>query len=269
MNYSIVHNDEFSARLSMNSVIRLRGSAVRALTKNASPSSVKVGKLVGGITSTRSYERNVMDHHASTSALQTVTEANLSSDQIRGRNPLHAIRGVLFLFGQAISCLINTPKHRVSSTAAINYELGRSRMVAGSEGGKRIIASCSSLDVPHCEEAINAPHRDDRLREDDLYEFGKGCIWSHSNNGSELISYSDNHTNTISTSEGQSPEVYLPGLVIHIVPVKKGTSPMQKAVMTRRKNKSYKALIADRRDFMDLVVTPRMFLDHLPWRYMS
>ncbi|GJM92180.1 hypothetical protein PR202_ga08619 [Eleusine coracana subsp. coracana] len=262
---SIVHNDEFSARLSMNSVIRLRGSAIRALSKDTSLSSAKVGKLVGGITVARSYERNAIDHHASTGALQTISEANLSSDEIHGRNPMHTIRGGLFLFGQVISCLINTPKHRVSSTAAINYELGRSRMVAASDGRKCTVPSRNVLDVSHCGEVINA-QRDDQLREDDLYECGEGYRSDPSNNGSELISSSNNRIGTTSSSEGQSPEVYLPGLVIHIVPVKKGTSPMQKTVMTRHKNKSYKALIADRKDFMDLVVTPRMFLDHLPWR---
>ena len=71
---------------------------------------------------------------------------------------------------------------------------------------------------------------------------------------------------TINLSEGQSPEVYLPGLIVHIVPVKNGTYPLQKTLVTRHKNKSYKAVIANRQDFMDLVVTPRMFLDHLPWR---
>ncbi|KAK3162737.1 hypothetical protein QOZ80_1BG0093140 [Eleusine coracana subsp. coracana] len=264
---SIIHNDEFSARLSMNSVIRLRGSAIRALSKETSLSSAKVGKLVGGITVARSYERNAIDHHASTGALQTVSEANLSSDEIHGRNPMHTIRGGLFLFGQAISCLINTPKHRVSSTAAINYELGRSRVVAASDGRKCTVPSRNLLDVLHCGEAINA-QRDDQFREHGLYECGKGYRSASSNNGSELISSSNDRIGTTSSSEGQSPEVYLPGLVIHIVPVKKGTSPMQKTVMTRHKNKSYKALIADRKDFMDLVVTPRMFLDHLPWRYI-
>jgi hypothetical protein len=62
--------------------------------------------------------------------------------------------------------------------------------------------------------------------------------------------------------------VYIPGLIVHIVPVKNGTSPLRKTLLNRHKNKSYKAFIANRRDFMDLAVTPRMFLDHLPWRYI-
>ncbi|XP_062207788.1 uncharacterized protein LOC133909388 isoform X2 [Phragmites australis] len=262
---SIVHNDEFSARLSMNSVIRLRGSAIRALTKDTSPNSAKVDKLVGGLMSIRTYNKNAIDHCASVGALQTVSEAKLSNDQIHGRNPMHTIRGGLFLFVQAISCLINTPKHQISSTATINYELDRSRMIAVSDGGKCMVASRDFLDASHCGEANNA-HRDGQFREDDLYEYDRGYRSPHSNNGTGLTPTSNEHISTISSSEGQMPEVYLPGLVIHIVPVQKGTSPLQKTAVTRYKNKSYKAFLANRRDFMDLVVTPRMFLDHLPWR---
>jgi hypothetical protein len=250
----------------MNSVIRLRSSAVTALSKGASPNSTKFGKLVGGIMSARTDDKNALDHCASAGALQTVSEAERSNDQTHGRNPMHTIRGGLFLFGQAISCLINTPKHRVSSTAAINYELGRSRMTTVSDGRKSMVAYRGFMDVSHCGEG-NA-HVDSQFREDDLYECGGAYRSPHSNDGPGLMSASDDHMITISSSEGQSPEVYLPGLVVHVVPVKKGASPLQKTIVTRQKNKSYKAFIACRKDFMDLVVTPRMFLDHLPWRYV-
>lgn len=96
-------------------------------------------------------------------------------------------------------------------------------MVAASDSGKSMVASRSFLDVSQCGEAINA-HRNDQLRQDDLYESGKGYRSAHSNSGSELVSSSNDCISTISSSEGQSPEVYLPGLVIHIVPVKNDTS---------------------------------------------
>jgi hypothetical protein len=124
----------------MNSVIRLRSLAVKALSKT-SPNSAKVGKLVGGIMNARTDEENAIEHCASIGALQTASEPKLSNDQMRGRNPMHTIRGGLFLFGKAISCLVNTPKYRISSTAAINYELGRSRMTTASDGGKCIVVS--------------------------------------------------------------------------------------------------------------------------------
>jgi hypothetical protein len=250
----------------MNSVIRLRSSAVKALSKGTSPNSAKVGKLVGGIMSAQTDDKDALDHCASADALQTVSEAELSNDQAHGRNPVHTIKGGLFLFGQAISCLINTPKHRVNSTAAINYELGRSRITTVSDGRKSVVASCGFMDVSHRGEGN--PHINSHFLEDGLCECGGGHISPHSNDGPGLTSASDGCIITISSSEGQSPEVYLPGLVVHVVPVKKGASPLQNTIVTRQKNKSYKALIARRRDFMDLVVTHHMFLDHLPWRYV-
>lgn len=249
----------------MNSVIRLRSSAVTALSKGNSRNSAKVGKIVGGIMSARTDNKNALDHCTSAGALQTVSEAERSNDQMHGRNPMHTIRGGLFLFGQAISCLINTPKHRVSSTAAINYELGRSRTTTVSDGRKSMVASRGFMDVSHCGEG-NA-HIDSQFREDDLYECVGAYRSPRSNDDPGLMSASDVRIITINSSEGQSPEVYLPGLVVHVVPVKKGASPLQKT--TRQKNKSYKAFIACREDFMDIVVTPRMFLDHLPWRYVQ
>ncbi|KAL5229241.1 hypothetical protein ABZP36_017506 [Zizania latifolia] len=263
---SIVHNDEFSARLSMNSIIRLRAAAIRALSKDASPNSAKVGKLVGGIVRTKAYDGNVVDHCESNGAIQIVNEAKISNNQIHGNNLIHTIRGGVFLFGQAISCLVNTPKYRVSSTAAINYELGRSRTSVVGDGEKYMAGSCSVLDVPHSGEASN--YGNGNFPEDDLNKCSREYRLPRSNDDIEL-SFTPNDLTTISLSEGQSSEVYLPGLIIHTVPIKNGTSPFQKTPVTccrSRKNKSYKALIANRQDFMDLVVTPRMFLDHLPWR---
>ncbi|VAH66848.1 unnamed protein product [Triticum turgidum subsp. durum] len=264
---SIVHNDEFSSRLSMNSVIRLRGAAIKALSKDTSPNSTKVGKLVGGFTSNKRHdEQHAVVRCASSGALQTVSDAKQSNDQIHGKSVMHTVRGGVFLFGQAISCLVNTPKHRISSTAVINYELGRSRTTLTYNGENLTVASRGVLDGAPSEEPSDA-YRHDKFPEAGLDESGSSFRLPHSNNGAELSSAPD-HTCTISLSEGQSPDVYLPGLIIHIVPIKNGTSPLRKTLVTRHKNKSYKAFIANRQDFMDLVVTPRMFLDHLPWRYI-
>jgi hypothetical protein len=172
----------------------------------------------------------------------------------------------VFLFGQAISCLINTSKHRISSSRAVNYELGRSRTTLTKNGEELTVASRGVLDVTHSGEPGDA-YIDAKFPEVDLDDSVSSHQLPHSNNGSELSSAPNAHMCTASLSEGQSPEVYIPGLIIHVVPIKNGASPLRKTLMTRHKDKSYKAFIANRHDFMDLVVTPRMFLDHLPWRY--
>ena len=65
---------------------------------------------------------------------------------------------------------------------------------------------------------------------------------------------------------GDLPEMFLPGLVIHIVPQKNSiNSPSCSSLITN--SWSYKAYIANKETFKDIVVSPSMFLDHLPWRY--
>lgn len=60
------------------------------------------------------------------------------------------------------------------------------------------------------------------------------------------------------------PEVFLPGLVIHIRPQKNGFQMPWRT--THEESSKYKAFIADRESFKDIIVSPSMFLDHLPWR---
>lgn len=67
------------------------------------------------------------------------------------------------------------------------------------------------------------------------------------------------------TSSQDPPEMYLPGVIIHIVTETKsslwigwgGHAP------------THKAYIANRESFKDIIVSPSMFLDHFPWRYCN
>ena len=65
------------------------------------------------------------------------------------------------------------------------------------------------------------------------------------------------------------PEMFVPGLVIHIVPVKEHVHhPLLKRFSIWEEDCSYKAYIAKRESFKDIIVSPSMFLDHLPCRYL-
>lgn len=73
-----------------------------------------------------------------------------------------------------------------------------------------------------------------------------------------------------SVSASDPPEMYLPGLVIHIVPQPSNFNmPMWKGWGVQEKTQCHKAYIADRESFKDMIVSPSMFLDHLPWRYQN
>lgn len=76
---------------------------------------------------------------------------------------------------------------------------------------------------------------------------------------------------SVPTSENQSaddpPEMYLPGFVIHIVPDKKRPqTDLKRSWRTMERERCYRAYIANRESFNDIIVSPSMFLDHLPWR---
>ncbi|EFJ11321.1 hypothetical protein SELMODRAFT_126601, partial [Selaginella moellendorffii] len=60
-------------------------------------------------------------------------------------------------------------------------------------------------------------------------------------------------------------ELVMPGLVIHLVRVPDEAPGASSSWFARRK-KQHRAILRDRDDFRDLVVSPSMFLDHMPWR---
>lgn len=68
-------------------------------------------------------------------------------------------------------------------------------------------------------------------------------------------------------SSADLPEMFLPGLVIHIVPQKNSFQMSLWKRLRTREEYTYKAYIANREAFKDIIVSPSMFLDHLPWRY--
>lgn len=78
----------------------------------------------------------------------------------------------------------------------------------------------------------------------------------------------------VPSSENKSslsiPELYLPGLVIHIVPQKDGLhKPLWKLWKSWERRCRFRAYVAKREAFKDIIVSPYMFLDHLPWRYLN
>lgn len=69
-------------------------------------------------------------------------------------------------------------------------------------------------------------------------------------------------------SSGDPTELYLPGLVIHMVPQPRIVhKSLWNGCGFQERKRCHKAYIADRENFKDIVVSPSMFLDHLPWRY--
>lgn len=77
----------------------------------------------------------------------------------------------------------------------------------------------------------------------------------------------DTVPNSENPSANDPPEMYLPGFVIHVVLEQKRPQTDLKTSWRQERGKCYRAYIANRESFKDIIVSPSMFLDHLPWRY--
>ncbi|KNA18371.1 hypothetical protein SOVF_071440 [Spinacia oleracea] len=72
---------------------------------------------------------------------------------------------------------------------------------------------------------------------------------------------------SVRRSPGDPPELYLPGLVIHLIKRQRTTTfPLFKGWGAQGTEPPYRAVIADRQNFKEILISPNMFLDHLPWR---
>jgi len=72
---------------------------------------------------------------------------------------------------------------------------------------------------------------------------------------------------TESRAADDPPEVFLPGLVIHLIRLHRGIKlPLWKHDGAREEKPPYRAILADRENFKEILISPNMFLDHLPWR---
>uniref|UniRef100_A0A803NA71 Fungal lipase-like domain-containing protein n=1 Tax=Chenopodium quinoa TaxID=63459 RepID=A0A803NA71_CHEQI len=72
---------------------------------------------------------------------------------------------------------------------------------------------------------------------------------------------------SVRRSPGDPPELFLPGLVIHLIRRQRGINiPLLKGWGAQESEPPYRAIIADRQNFKEILISPYMFLDHLPWR---
>uniref|UniRef100_A0A2P2Q7S9 Uncharacterized protein LOC105107673 isoform X1 n=1 Tax=Rhizophora mucronata TaxID=61149 RepID=A0A2P2Q7S9_RHIMU len=183
---SIIHDNEFSARLSVGSVLRLRAAAIVALSRDSKPDTALIFRLAHRFL-------------------------YLSKYQIGGKNQVDQ-----------------------SYTTLNQSDVG-----------------CGDGDI------------DDENIENPFYN--KDAIVN------PLPDPVSQFLETVPTSEngspGDPPELFLPGLVLHIVPQQRNMSlPLWKGWRFQDRAQGYKAYVANRKHFKHIVVSPNMFLDHLPWK---
>ncbi|CAN6483272.1 unnamed protein product [Victoria cruziana] len=223
---SIIYNDEFSARLSICSVLRLRAAAIAALAQDSSANSATICKLARRIMRTKqSYETE--EKEIFSSPYTGNLPAGDGSQTYRRRQYKYAVEG-------------NEPAQGILIQENAIVDISTSE-------------KCADF----FDENFFGPNHDSRAcpgAANDLFSSG------------DLVQISDGETST-QPSKQEPQEVFLPGLIIHIIPESRKTLlALCKSWKGHGEDANIRAYIASRETFKDLVVSPYMFLDHLPWR---
>lgn len=216
---SVILNNEFSARLSVASIMRLRAAAIDALSQDCIARSAIVS----------------LAHHY----------FFLNGFNARDNKMLKEVSDFT---------LLSKVEGRTTQTMRQAHQYGR---------GEEDLESCWEAIGKEDSSKPEISSTDSKTYCDDLF--------SSSPNTCHCDDQLFKLTAAIPSSEtGPSfsvPEMFVPGLVIHIVPVKEHVHhPLLKRWSTWEEDCSYKAYIAKRESFKDIIVSPSMFLDHLPWR---
>ncbi|XP_055814044.1 uncharacterized protein LOC129883399 isoform X2 [Solanum dulcamara] len=216
---SIVNNDEFSARLSVASIMRLQAAALKALSEDGTVDITTILKLAHHFTSLSVCQKSMNDGESSVNSLT------------------------------AMSSCTNQINHS-------QLEIGLVKCEPGSSVLHDIDTDFSSDDKISLTESANR------------FSSPFNCSTSDSSPFSDPLT---EFMEAVPSSENKSslsiPELYLPGLVIHIVPQKDGLhKPLWKRWRPWERRCRFRAYVAKREAFKDIIVSPYMFLDHLPWR---
>ncbi|OMO79668.1 Lipase, class 3 [Corchorus olitorius] len=192
---SIVHDNEFSSRLSVGSILRLRAAAITALSENTQTDSALILRLAHQFLNANKHFRSKIEAE---DPVQYYSETSIDSkDQ-----------------DQKYSLFTDRKENLVDMNES---------------------------------EFINPFASDPNDQSDDPIS-----------QLMETVTRSENECSSDPT------EMFLPGLIIHIVPQQQNLdAPMWKNWVVHQK---YKAFLVNREQLKDIVVSPNMFFDHLPWR---
>lgn len=276
--YSIVYNDEFSARLSVNSILRLRAAAIGAISTDSSTNSPMVPKIVSRILPLKRLHDHEKECIAPAPVLREGAVAVIDSKP-KKNHLKYTIKGSAFLCSQAVSCVVDMPMPNHGP---------RSHFINDNKTSSPRTSEINGAPTEEVELiATGNKQTDQQLYHDGTYIFDESSSecpregnHSHLSGavpfespenlfhcGDQSSSFTNDQVSCVQNMEEKYAEVYIPGLVIHIIRIRKNISPMWKSWITTDAEYDYKAFLANRESFKDIVVSPYMFLDHLPWRY--
>ncbi|OAE30425.1 hypothetical protein AXG93_3483s1170 [Marchantia polymorpha subsp. ruderalis] len=327
---SIIYNDEFSSRLSVAAIMRLRAAALQALATDANTDSALVTKLTKRLF---------------TSSSSKDTQSGKSEhSQRRRRRVAHALKGGAFLCAHACRCVVQMPRHSSASPSVgmqlasivqpfdnhhhfddhresvqydehresieehtlikksqVTYQDSSRSFLGAMDNGHRI----GFIEAQSPEERNGAKGVSCHLADREAVVLDAGSENYDEDEAEDLVECSgtgrlerdvavDGSGDARSTMElldngmpkhlvGLGPgvdlqemwpaEMYVPGLVLHLVrnTGNSSWSALRRSFTFARnpdlpKRPKHKAYLKDRKQFRDILVSPAMFLDHMPWK---
>ncbi|BAT93517.1 hypothetical protein VIGAN_08002700 [Vigna angularis var. angularis] len=242
---SIIFGNEFSSRLSVGSVMRLRAAAITSLSQDPKADSAMIFRLARRFLYLSKYQRN------NTSA---ENESELQSGTIK-----------------------DDINHQIHRSQCETYNEGSTEQDNQTIKGGLGISNYGEYMSFDSEDCLNNEHEECSLWSDarardhsvgiDNAKFTNAFAKDARSIDDPVSQFIETVPDSENPSSNDPPELYLPGSVIHIV-LEKQTSQSDLRTLWRMQEggKCYKAYIADRESFKDIIVSPSMFLDHLPWR---
>lgn len=186
----------------------------------------------------------------------------------------HSIQGGCFLCGLAVSCMTNTPIHQHGSNV-IN-----GTTVETLVSPRRTVMSASESNQPK-KEPPTFDDLDSGILNDGDYDYNIAMPEDGVPADHQIEPFFGENINSTLLRVQESPaaddptqpsdivelkEMFLPGLIIHIIPEHTNNAPLWKLCIPNGVEGAHRAYVANRENFKDIVVSPYMFLDHLPWR---
>ncbi|MBA0612289.1 hypothetical protein Godav_012908 [Gossypium davidsonii] len=231
---SIIHDNEFSTRLSVGSILRLRASAITALSENTQADTTLILRLARQFlyaSKNNSIELEPEPAKSSTRSSKGETRPFSEYPYLKHTHVRHkVISRCKVLLRELTTCAESEDKEQESC------------LYDGNDGRQ------NHVDIENTD-LVNPFASVLNQSDDPISQF------------MQTVSRSENSSATDPT------EMYLPGLLIHIVPQSQNLNiPLWKSWRIHDDHQKYKAFFANRDDLKDIIVSPNMFFDHLPWR---
>ncbi|KAL2323814.1 hypothetical protein Fmac_022872 [Flemingia macrophylla] len=244
---SIVFGNEFSSRLSIGSIMRLRAAAITLLSQDPKADSAMIFRLAHRFLYISRYERNRAktedESNCHSGVIQEDLNHQISRSQCetdnKGDSLQHEVQTVKKDLVMADYGEYSNP---FAHEDCLNNEHEECSLWSGAKASDHIV----------------------EIEHDELRDPFAICVRPVDDPVSRFI-------DTVPSSENPSandpPEMYLPGFIIHVVlEQKRAETDLKTLWRMHEREKCYRAYIANRESFKDIIVSPSMFLDHLPWR---